>query len=150
MHDMTNARAALLALTALLLAADDPSKDDISALRGVWAVQSATINGLRLPDDPTSATQLTAFDGKEYIQRQGGQILEEGAIEVDATKSPKTIDFVIKKGPDAGKRQLGIYELEGDTFRVCLNAPGASVRPRSFDAGSGSGRLLVVNRRFRP
>ena len=59
-------------------------------------------------------------------------------------------DLVAAKGPDAGKAWLGIYEVSGNTLRLCLAEPGAKARPKSFDAGPGSGRLLVVGKRFRP
>jgi uncharacterized protein (TIGR03067 family) len=146
---MTTVRPAL-ALYLLLTAAagSGRAEDAADAIKGIWAVESMSFNGARVPDDPTGGAQLTAFDGKDYVQRKGQTIVEEGSYEVDPSKVPAAIDFVIKKGPDAGKRQLAIYELQGNALRVCASEPGSRKRPKSFDDASGC--LLVVNKRFRP
>ena len=151
---MTTIRSALAAGFALLLldrrrrSRPRPRRRRRRRDQGIWAVESMSFNGTRLPDDPTAGAKLTAFDGKDYVQRHGQAIVEEGTYEVDPSKTPAAIDFVIKKGPDAGKRQLGIYELEGNTLRVC------AVRARFQEAAEvvrrRSGCLLVVNKRFRP
>ncbi len=148
---MTLTRRESRRLTALLL----PRRPTVSApassagaIKGIWAVESLTLDGNAIPNDPTAGAQLTAFDGSEYVQRQGGNITEEGVYEVAPSKSPKTIDFLIqRKGPDSGKRQLGIYEIDGNTLRVCVVAPGVTKRPKNFDA---PGSLVVINRRYKP
>ncbi len=133
---------------AQLVAADDPTASTGGdAIKGIWAVESMTYEGNRAPDDRINGALLTAYDGKDYFQRQGGTIIEEGSYVLDPSKSPKAIDFLIRTGASAGKRQLGIYELDGNNLRVCVAAPGSTRRPRSFEA---AGTLLVVNRRFRP
>jgi uncharacterized protein (TIGR03067 family) len=144
-------RLTLVALTtffALATARTAPAQGPADAIKGIWSVDSLTFNGVKIPDDPTAGAQLTAYDGSQYVQRKGLTIVEEGSYEVDASKTPGAIDLIIKKGPDAGKRQLGIYQVDGDTLRVCLAEPGSKKRPRSFDASAG--HLLVVNTRFRP
>lgn len=143
---MTPARFALVALLAFAAAparADEPA----DGIKGIWAVDSLTFDGTKVPDDPTAGPMLTAFDGRQYVQRKGQTITEEGSYETDPTKSPRTIDFVIKKGDEAGKRQLGIYEVEGNTLRLCLAEPGSRKRPASFAAPR---TLVVVNTRYRP
>jgi len=64
----------------------------------------------------------------------------------DASKSPKTIDYVNTHGTNKGKSQLGIYEFDGDLLRVCVAAPG-SARPQKFESLRGSGMTLTVWRR---
>ena len=43
---------------------------------------------------------------------------------IDPTKKPKTIDYAMTEGFTKGKTQLGIYELDGDTFRSCFAPAG--------------------------
>ena len=52
------------------------------------------------------------------------------------SKKPKTIDYDVIDGPTKGKKQLGIYELEGDTVKFCFAKPD-SERPTDFKPGEG-------------
>jgi hypothetical protein len=50
------------------------------------------------------------------------------------------------EGPNKDKKQLGIYELDGDTAKFCFGSPGAE-RPSDFTTKEGSGRTLSLWRR---
>jgi hypothetical protein len=45
-----------------------------------------------------------------------------------------------------GKKQLGIYELDGDTFKSCFGAPGAE-RPKDFTSQPGDKQTSSVWKR---
>jgi len=64
----------------------------------------------------------------------GDELFFKAKVTIDPTKTPKTIDYEMKEGVNAGKTQLGIYEFEGDKFRSCFAAPGAD-RPKEFKGG---------------
>jgi uncharacterized protein (TIGR03067 family) len=64
-----------------------------------------------------------------------------GTIQVDASKRPKRFDLVFDTGPHAGNRSLGIYQLDGDSWRICLGFAGNS-RPMSFATAPGSGHAM--------
>ena len=77
------------------------------------------------------------FDGRSYTNIVGGKlVVEEGTYTVDDSSSPKTIDFHITTGPDQGKQQLAIYNLEGERLTMVFSEPGSSERPKSFDPGT--------------
>ena len=131
----------LVATFALFaVGAADPARTG-DVLKGIWAVESLTLNGRRLPADPTAGPQFTAFDGKEYVQRQGQTITEEGSYEVDPSKKPPAVDFLIKKGPDAGKRSSGFTSSKAtpsaSASRPGVNEASGVVRR---DVGEPSGR----------
>jgi uncharacterized protein (TIGR03067 family) len=42
---------------------------------------------------------------------------------------------------------LGIYELDGDTLRLCFALPDRPVRPSEFSASKGSVRALTEFKR---
>ena len=109
-----------MALTAGVLAqAPKPAAKDAkaaAALDGTWVLTS--INGEPLSDELT----LTIAGGK-YHQTVGGTINERGTIKIDASKKPMTIDLAITEGSDAGKTQLGIVEVTGDTISVPRTSP---------------------------
>ena len=62
---------------------------------------------------------------------------------LDPSRKPKTIDYQMIDGPTKGKKQLGIYEVTGDTARFCFGLPGAE-RPPDFASQSGDRRTLSV------
>jgi uncharacterized protein (TIGR03067 family) len=56
------------------------------------------------------------------------------------------MDLTIKT-PDGNERSVkGIYELEGDTLKLCTRDPGQD-RPKEFTAKEGSGNTLTVYKR---
>jgi uncharacterized protein (TIGR03067 family) len=67
---------------------------------------------------------------------------------LDTSRKPRTIDTEQIVGEHRGKILQGIYELNGDTLRVCLAPPGKE-RPTEFSARAGSGNSLAVYRRER-
>jgi uncharacterized protein (TIGR03067 family) len=74
------------------------------------------------------------------IQKFGASTIE-GTYQIDPTKKPQTIDFTPLKGGRAeaqGKPQLGIYELDGDTFRYCVAYSG-NPRPTEFTTNKPNG-----------
>jgi uncharacterized protein (TIGR03067 family) len=99
-----------------------------AALQGTWVLTS--LNGQAMPE---GAPELTlTITGDKYHQTLGSEVNERGTIKVDASKKPMTIDFVITEGADAGKTQLGVIEVSGDTMRASLDTPGAGQRPTDF------------------
>jgi len=104
-----------------------------AALQGTWTL--VTLNGQPAPE---GAPELTlTFSGDTYNQALAGVVNERGTIKVDASKKPMTIDLGIAEGDDAGKTQLGIIEVTGDTLRACFAAPGAAGRPTDFTVKEG-------------
>jgi uncharacterized protein (TIGR03067 family) len=67
-------------------------------------------------------------------------------ITTDPSKNPKAIDYQMTEGFTKGKTQLGIYELDGDTFKSSFSAVGAE-RPKDFTSKPGDGRTVSVWKR---
>lgn len=135
-------------LTGSLLAADDPKEDaakkDREKLAGTWKVTSAERDG---QPDKRSQNALTTFqaDGKftvKFTDGTGG----DGTFTLDPTKKPRAVDYTLNYGPDKGKLHEGIYELEGDTLKICRSEPGKP-RPTEFATKTDSGHMLLVLRR---
>jgi uncharacterized protein (TIGR03067 family) len=136
---------------ALLLAAkgaqQDTAQGELKKLQGTWSRVSAVTNGKPAPEEEVKQSTLT-IKGDKYVLKLGDQT-RQGNLKVDPTKQPKTIDIISAQGPNKGKNLLGIYELEGDTFRYCVAAPGKE-RPTEFASKPGSGTSLFVNKREKP
>ena len=122
-----------IALAAGVLAQDSKDTKGAAALQGTWVITS--INGQTAPEGSPEMT-LT-FAGDKYHQTLGGEVNERGTIKLDASKKPMTIDLIITEGSDAGKMQLGIIEVTGDTVRANLDTPGINQRPTDFTVKEG-------------
>jgi uncharacterized protein (TIGR03067 family) len=131
----------------LLLTARAPSvtvKEELDNLTGTWRAVSITENGKEMSDDDLKKVVLVV-NGKTY--RFGvGKTIVKGTHKLDPSKTPKTIDAVRSSGSDKGKTIKGIYELKGDSYKVCFAAPGKD-RPKEFSAKEGSGHRLIVLKR---
>jgi uncharacterized protein (TIGR03067 family) len=137
-------RYALLALAAgLLVGADDP-KDELKKLEGTWTMASGEKDGKALAEQAIKGAKLV-FKGDQHDVKVGDDIFK-GTHKVDPSKKPKTIDATDSEGPFKGKTVHGIYEVDGDTFKVCFAAPGKD-RPKEFSTKSGTGHILHVWKR---
>lgn len=120
-----NLASALTVLGACLFAsADEKAKD---ALKGSWKAVRAERNGKPAPD--LKGHELTFAGNRFTIRSKEGKLLYEGTYRTDASKNPATIDFLHTKGDADGKTWQGIYELAGDTLKICDNA-GDVTKPR--------------------
>jgi uncharacterized protein (TIGR03067 family) len=129
-------------------AKEEAVQKELEALKGIWAVVSAERDGKKLSDEQLKDVTLR-YDGSGNVSvRKGEMLLFDGTIRIDPTKKPKTLDATqTSEGPDKGKTFLGIYELQGDTLKVCSAAPAGKDRPTEFSSRPGSGHFLRVYKR---
>ncbi len=134
----------------------DAAKDDLQQLEGTWVPVSSEISGHKgfFKDSPAGAPRIEIVfkNGKgTYVAvKTGGQgkVANEMRVVVDATQSPKTLDVQTTMKLPAGVRRFplirGIYEVQGDTLRICYSNPMASPgvrtgtlpRPKEIKAGA--------------
>jgi len=137
----------LASLAATFATAQDTNaiKKDMAALQGKWSMVSGSADGQPMPEEIRAQMKRVCI-GDEVTVRMGSQTFLKAKFTVDPSKSPKTIDYEMTEGFTKGKKQLGIYELEGDTFKACFAAPGEE-RPADFASKSGDHRTLSVWKR---
>lgn len=133
---------ASLALVALLfVAADDPNKADLDALQGTWQAVSAEASGEKLPAEGLKQFMLV-FDGKK-IKAPGNRV---STFELETDKKPKVIVLTPQDGPQKGKAQRGIYELDKDSLKLCINNVKQEAA-KEFATKKGDGFTLFVLKR---
>ena len=138
-------------LSAIFLAGcaslqSDPTRD--AKLLGEWNCASATVDGKALPADTVKALRL-AITETRYITEKGNETLFDSTYRLDRAKSPAQIFMLGNEGALTGKEAHGIYEISGDTLRICYTMPGDPA-PTAFESGVGSKAYLIHWRRARP
>lgn len=137
-------------LTAGLLCGADPADDgakELDRLAGTWQAVSIEKDGRPAPEDRVRQTRLV-MKGAHFQLKVGDEVVHEGTQKVEAGRNPKEIDGTVDSGPDKGRKSLGIYELTGDRYKVCLSHAGAK-RPTEFRTQAGDGRTLIVFKRVK-
>lgn len=113
---------------------------------GTWKFVSMEIAGKVIPEADMKDSRLV-FEADRF--RSLGREEAPGRYAIDPTARPKTIDIAVEVGPGRTMKILGIYELEGDTYRICSAMPGKP-RPTEFSAKAGSAQGLTVMSRVKP
>jgi uncharacterized protein (TIGR03067 family) len=79
--------------------------------------------------------------------KKDGDVVQACTLKVDPSRAPKSLDVTVVEGLDKGAVFLGIYEIRGDTLKVCFDPEGKK-RPTEFKGTAGS-QTLVVHKRVK-
>lgn len=139
---------------SLLLGADTQKDDAVKAetknLQGTWSVVSAEREGNKVPDDEIKKTTLV-IKGDKLIARKTENTpkpeekITEMSFTLDPTKNPKWIDVTYTSGERKDESSQGIYEVKGDTLKICMSR--AATRPMEFETKPESQRHLMILKR---
>ena len=133
--------AAATTLSVQCAMADDKAENAIKALQGEWKIEKMLANGEVVPLEKAEKRFLT-IKGNEVIPSDNPK--DVATIKIDPAQKPAHIDFT-----DTTKEtMLGIYELSGETLKLCMANPGEK-RPTEFKAPKDSKVLYLVLKRER-
>ena len=104
-------------------------------------MSSIEVDGAKSPRKLFEKDTLT-LKGKQFTSVVAGNTTTARSRSTRVAK-PKTIDLTFTEGPGKGQTQKGIYELEGDTQKICF-AKGDQERPTEFTSKPGSGQMIQV------
>jgi uncharacterized protein (TIGR03067 family) len=132
----------LVLLTAALLGGGDPAPTDLDRLQGTWALVSMETEGHDVaPDDFKNWT--AAYEQNRVVLRDGDRVRRRGIVTLNSGRKPKAINTWDQDGPYEDQTVPGIYELEGDTLKLCFARPGQE-RPKEFTTKSGTAFLFCI------
>jgi uncharacterized protein (TIGR03067 family) len=135
-----------LVLTAAGTRADDKAdvEKELKKFQGSWTFESVETGGKVQPAAEFKGVTVT-FVGDKYTVKKGDEVIQAATQKLDPSKSPKALDVTVTEGVNKGAVMLGIYEISGDTLKVCFDPEGKK-RPTEFKSASGSQTLVVHER----
>jgi uncharacterized protein (TIGR03067 family) len=119
-------------------------KEDSKTMEGTWLPVEAELGGQKFPDEVRKTIKLTVSDGKYTVTL--GEKIDKGTVKLEPTAKPKAMDITGTEGPNKGKTILAIYEVTGDTLRICYDLEGKK-RPTEFKTVKDSQQFLVSYKR---
>ena len=128
----------------VLLARAEARPANAEDLDGVWKPVAVELAGTKFPEAVYSAWRLELSKGKYVLK--GAESPDSGTVAVDAAKKPRTMDVTGTDGPNKGKTFPCIYELDGDTLRICYDLSGKN-RPTEFKTAKETKLYLVTYHR---
>jgi uncharacterized protein (TIGR03067 family) len=121
---------ALIPIAASATQGDTTKKDD-QLLQGSWKVIAAEQGG---KPEQTSVGGVFSFANGKMTAKKNGKLIGDGTYQLAPAKSPKWIDVTLTFKASGRKHVYqGIYEVKGDTLKMCHGAPGGE-RPSRFAA----------------
>ncbi|MFL5244599.1 MAG: TIGR03067 domain-containing protein [Gemmataceae bacterium] len=134
----------VLALSGYLTAdaKDDKAKEDKQKIQGTWKLMSFEVAG-KGDEDTKDENRVLVIEGDKITVNNDGKEVEKDSFTLDPSKKPKAIDFVTLSDNDKDKKRLGIYELDGDNLKICIDEKGEK-RPTEFATKEGGNLVLVV------
>jgi uncharacterized protein (TIGR03067 family) len=137
--------AGLVLFTGAALAADD---DDVKAewkkLNGNWTPSEGEAAGAPLPEENLKKMKLMMKDGRYEVKI--GDEMDKGNLKLNPKKKPKEVDVESVEGTNQGRTFKAIYEIDGDTLKVCYQV-GDGERPKEFKTAAGETIALITFKR---
>jgi uncharacterized protein (TIGR03067 family) len=134
-----------LLVVAVSFPSEDKAKDEYR-IEGTWTVASREFIGRKTPEEELKALKVTIKDGTITID--DGKKKEKHTFKLDPSQKPKAIDLA-NTGIEDKETTLGIYELDGDTLKICWSEKDPDHRPTNFVGDENSGQTLMVLKRVK-
>src|SRR5205823_14402444 len=135
----------LLVVSPVGLAA--ASADDSHAVQGTWIPTKAELGAKPMADEVLKTISLK-LDNDKYAVFVGDSP-DRGTYTLDSTTNPKSMSVTGTDGPNKGKTFPAIYELDGDSLRICYDLAGKK-RPTEFKTRAGTKLFLATYKRQKP
>jgi uncharacterized protein (TIGR03067 family) len=113
----------------------EAAKKELAALQGTWKMVAYEEDGKEVPAED----RLYIIDKDKMTFKQNGEVAAEGTLELDATRTPKHLDYRIT----SGQTDLIIYTRVGDYLIQCGRRDGKT-RPSEFATGTANGGAYLI------
>ena len=136
-----------LSLMACLTTWADTTTNDAATVQGNWKPVAAELGGHPMSEALLKTISLKLDDGKYEVFV--GTEPDRGTYTIDPAATPKRMTIQGTEGPNHGRTFPAIYEISGDTLRICYDLSGANT-PATFKTVAGTKLYLVTYQRVKP
>jgi uncharacterized protein (TIGR03067 family) len=143
-NTMKNFLCVCLVVAASLTALAAGESDDHKTLLGLWIPVKAELSGQPMSDAVLKTISLKLTKDEYHVLVAGEP--DNGTWTIDSAAKPKGMTITGTEGPNHGKTFPAIYELTGDTLRICYDLSGAK-RLTEFKTIAGTKLYLVTYNR---
>jgi len=124
-------------------AAEPPAK---SAIEGTWLPIKAELGGQPMDEAVLKTISMNLENGKYHVSVAGNP--DDGTFELQPSTNPKAMVIHGTEGPNKGRAIPAIYDLSGDTLRICYDlSPTNAHTPKEFKSSTGTRLYLVTYER---
>jgi uncharacterized protein (TIGR03067 family) len=120
------------------------TKAEFEKLQGAWDIVALETDGAAVANGTLRGAQIVVKGDRFAASSMGATY--KGKLRLNPRKTPRTLDLLFEEGPEKGNKSLAIYELDGDTWRICLTVT-AKERPTAFATQPDSGLALETLKR---
>jgi uncharacterized protein (TIGR03067 family) len=135
------------------LAADDATKD-LAALQGTWTMVTAEDGGEKVSQERVAKIRVVIKESTITIQEEkaSGTANERATFKLNSATTPKSMDMTSTRSENgvfkvAAKPCFAIYEMDGDSLKICWNNNPGGERPARFASEPKSNVTLFVLKR---
>ncbi len=143
--------------SAPILADDADAKKDLKQLQGTWELVAAHRHGKDALKELPKGYKITFRDDLWIVEFEGRKPFKDvdSRVKLDPSKSPKEFEWVRTGVIGLGASDqpfrlelLGIYEIDGDTLKLCWDVGQATGRrPTAFKTEAGTEHLSLELKR---
>ena len=121
------------------------ARKDLKEMQGTWDRVSMELEGKEVPADTLKGWTATYKNDLLTLSSKDG-VYRRILVTLDPSRKPKAMNSWDLEGPFEDQTVPGIYEIDGDTMKVCFAEPGHE-RPKEFTTKQGPGFLYCVYKR---
>jgi uncharacterized protein (TIGR03067 family) len=133
--------------TMLIVLSHEP-REDKGKILGSWHVAAIHAEGKDVSNEAGEPRLLGQARWTFTADKLSVETPEKNlafTYRIDPAARPKTMDLTLTFGPDdqKGKTRMCVYEIEGDTLRLCLPFEPGAKRPTEVSAKEGAKTMLI-------
>jgi uncharacterized protein (TIGR03067 family) len=119
---------------------------DQAKLQGRWRITELEVAGNSVPAAAFAGAEVRLAD--DVFESRGMGAVYRGRISFGSDGDRKTFQLAFFEGPEKGNVNHALYELDGDSWRICLDMKGGPA-PASMESSATNGYALETLTRIR-